>query len=163
MVKSLVKGVMKRDGMVVSFDQSKITNAILKAAIAAKIPDRQLVKHISDDVIIMLNTGFRDRTPTVEEIQDVVVRVLLKEQKNVAHVYLTYRQRRAEVREKKQLLFGVYDDLKLDLNATKVLSKRYLQRDENARIIETPKRMFRRVARVIATSDSQYGGSPKQS
>jgi len=163
MIKSLVKSVRKRDGTVVPFDQSKITNAILKAAAVAKIPDRQLANHISDDVLIMLNTRFRDRIPTVEEIQDVVVRVLLKEQKDVAHIYITYRQRRAEVREKKQLLFGVYDDLKLDLNATKVLSKRYLQRDENGRIIETPKQMFRRVARVIATSDSQYGGSPKQS
>ncbi|VVB73122.1 Vitamin B12-dependent ribonucleoside-diphosphate reductase [uncultured archaeon] len=163
MIKSLVKSVRKRDRTAVPFDRSKITNAILKAAAAAGIPDGRLARHMSDEVLIALNTRFRGGIPTVEEIQDAVVSVLMREQKDVARVYITYRQRRAEIREKKQLLFGVYDDLKLDLNATKVLSKRYLQRDENNRIIETPKQMFRRVARVIATSDSQYGGSPKQS
>jgi len=163
MIKSLIKSVRKRDGSIVAFDQSKITNAILKSTVAAKQPDKGLAQHASEAVLIVLNSKFRGRVPTVEDIQDVVVDVLLKEKKDVARVYITYRQKRAEVREKKQLLFDVYDDLKLDLNATKVLSKRYLQRDENGRIIETPKQMFRRVARVVATSDSQYGGSPKQS
>jgi ribonucleoside-diphosphate reductase alpha chain len=44
----------------------------------------------------------------------------------------------------------------LSLNARKILNRRYLQKDENGKIIETPQEMFRRVARRIASSDLLY-------
>ncbi len=45
-------------------------------------------------------------------------------------------------------------------NARTVLSKRYLKKNEELEPIETPSDMFWRVARVIASVDSEYGASP---
>ncbi len=51
--------------------------------------------------------------------------------------------------------------LKLSENALKVLQRRYLNKDEQGKVIETPEGMFRRVARSIALADKQYGKSEK--
>jgi ribonucleoside-diphosphate reductase alpha chain len=47
-------------------------------------------------------------------------------------------------------------DIKLSANARRVLEKRYLRRDENDQIIETPSEMFRRVARAVASVETKY-------
>ena len=47
----------------------------------------------------------------------------------------------------------------LSQNATKVLEKRYLKKDEEGKIVEGPEDLFRRVARSIAVADAQYGKS----
>ena len=47
----------------------------------------------------------------------------------------------------------------LSQNATKVLEKRYLKKDEEGKIVEAPEDLFRRVARSIAVADAQYGRS----
>jgi ribonucleoside-diphosphate reductase alpha chain len=44
----------------------------------------------------------------------------------------------------------------LSLNAWKVLERRYLLKDEKGKIIETPKEMFRRVARCVSRVDLRY-------
>ncbi len=49
-------------------------------------------------------------------------------------------------------------DLKLTANTLKVLEKRYLAKDEQGRVIETPAEMFARVARNIAQAEVAYGG-----
>lgn len=41
-------------------------------------------------------------------------------------------------------------------NAVKVLEKRYLAKDENGNLIETPELMFRRVAKTVAMADKEY-------
>lgn len=48
-------------------------------------------------------------------------------------------------------------ELNLTDNARTVLEKRYLQKNAEGEVIETPEEMFRRVARNIATADEQYG------
>ncbi|RJQ45572.1 MAG: adenosylcobalamin-dependent ribonucleoside-diphosphate reductase [Nitrospiraceae bacterium] len=50
----------------------------------------------------------------------------------------------------------------LSENALKVLRTRYLLKDENGVIKETPDKLFRRVARFIASAESAYGGSPDE-
>jgi ribonucleoside-diphosphate reductase alpha chain len=47
-------------------------------------------------------------------------------------------------------------DGKLTPNALRVLEKRYLRRDENDEIIETPDEMFRRVANSVASIETSY-------
>ena len=47
----------------------------------------------------------------------------------------------------------------LSENAIKVLEKRYLKKDDDGKVVETPDEMFWRVARNIATADSYYGKS----
>jgi len=50
--------------------------------------------------------------------------------------------------------------LKLTTNAKIVLEKRYLLQNERGEVIETPKQLFRRVAKTIAANESRYGGDP---
>ncbi len=46
--------------------------------------------------------------------------------------------------------------LSLSPNALKVLEKRYLKKDEEGKVVETPEDLFRRVAKSIASADLQY-------
>jgi len=46
---------------------------------------------------------------------------------------------------------------KLSENALKVLERRYLKKDEQGKVIETPEEMFLRVAKAIALADKFYG------
>jgi len=50
----------------------------------------------------------------------------------------------------------------LSQNAIKVLEKRYLTRNEEGEIIETPEELFLRVARHVATADLLYGKTPQE-
>ena len=52
--------------------------------------------------------------------------------------------------------------LKLSTNAIEVLKRRYLKKDEDGKIIETPEELFRRVATAIAQIDALYGKSEKE-
>ncbi len=47
--------------------------------------------------------------------------------------------------------------LNLSQNALAVLQKRYLKRNEEGKVIETPESLFRRVARHVASADALYG------
>lgn len=49
--------------------------------------------------------------------------------------------------------------MKLSQNAIKVLERRYLSKDADGRVIETPEGMFRRVAKAVAGADVLYGDS----
>lgn len=51
--------------------------------------------------------------------------------------------------------------LHLSPNALKVLEKRYLKKDEEGKVVETPGDLFLRVARSVAAADSGYGKSPE--
>ena len=46
-------------------------------------------------------------------------------------------------------------------NALKILRKRYLKKDENGVVIETPEEMFARVARSVATAEAKYSDNNK--
>jgi ribonucleoside-diphosphate reductase alpha chain len=47
-------------------------------------------------------------------------------------------------------------DIKLTPNALKVLERRYLLKDAEGRVVETPEKLFRRVAHAIAEVDDTY-------
>jgi ribonucleoside-diphosphate reductase alpha chain len=49
--------------------------------------------------------------------------------------------------------------MKLSENALKVIRARYLIKNENGDVIETPDDMFRRVAKTIASAENLYGGN----
>jgi len=46
----------------------------------------------------------------------------------------------------------------LDTVAKTVLRRRYLRRDENGNVVETPAELFRRVAETLARAEGQFGG-----
>jgi len=151
-----IKKIRKRDGRIVDFQQEKITNAIFKAMVAVGEKDKKLAKKLSNEVVEILEKRFEGKKiPSVEEIQDIVEEVLIKNRlSKVAKAYILYRKKRAEIRKLKRVL-GVKDDLKLSLNAIQVLKARYLLKDERGRIIETPKEMFQRVAKVISRGNKE--------
>jgi len=51
--------------------------------------------------------------------------------------------------------------LELSENAARVLERRYLRKDSEGRVIETPEQMFARVARHIAKAEKRYGGDAR--
>ncbi len=51
------------------------------------------------------------------------------------------------------------NELQISRNARKVLERRYLLKDKQGRVIESPEDMFNRVARFIAAADQAYGAS----
>lgn len=153
----MISKIRKRDGGIVSFDKNKITRAIEKSILAVGVKDKKLAERLSQQVIKIVNKRFARKIPGVEDVQDIIEHVLIENGlAKVAKAYIIYRQKRREVREAKRI-FGIEDDLKLSVNAVRILEKRYLLKDEFGNLIETPKKMFKRVARVVATVDSLYG------
>lgn len=154
-ISSKIKSVKKRDGQIVPFNQEKITNAVFKATVAVGQPDREQAQQISTQVTDLLNQRYPgDYVPNIEEIQDIVEEVL-KNYPTLANVYKLHRTKRAETREFRRLI-GVEDELKLDPNALTVLKKRYLLKDTDGNIIETPAQLFRRVARAVAGIEVKF-------
>ncbi len=151
-----ISKIRKRDGRIVDFDSRKISNAIYKAMRAVGMGNRELAGRLAGEVVEVLKGRFRGEIPSVEDVQDIVEEVLIKNgYAEVAKAYILYRHERAEIREKKRL-FGVIDDLKLTVNAVSVLERRYLRKDDKGNVIETPAEMFRRVAKAIAAPDRIY-------
>ncbi len=95
--------VVKRNGAVVPFNRERITNAIYRAAVAVGGRDRSIAETLTDAVITILENGCspqgngtQDDLPTVEEIQDIVERVLIENgHARTAKAYILYRKERA--------------------------------------------------------------------
>jgi ribonucleoside-diphosphate reductase alpha chain len=134
--------VIKRDGSSVPFDKKKIAMAIFKAMLSVKIGSMEEANKLADYVAQDLEMS--SEVPTVELIQDTVENVLMTRKINdvsyiaAAKAYILYREKRNTIRQEKEFI-GVKDDLKLSLNAVKVLEARYLFKDSEGKIIETPK------------------------
>jgi uridine kinase len=91
-----VKLVKKRDGRIVPFTRDRITNAIYRAAVAVGGRDRKTSERLSDQVVSILDEQYApDKIPTVEEIQDIVEKVLIENgHARVAKAYILYRDER---------------------------------------------------------------------
>ena len=101
-----MKYVRKRDGRLEPFDQERIINAIWKAAKAVGGRDKELAKRLSDKVVEELKKRFgEDGVPTVEEIQDVVEKVLIENgHAKTAKAYILYRKQHQDLRELAEIL-----------------------------------------------------------
>jgi ribonucleoside-diphosphate reductase alpha chain len=154
--------IKKRDGRIVDFDSSRIKDAIHKAFIAVELKDGERAENITEEVVELLEEDFQQRIPSVEDAQDYVVKVLKKDgYEKVADAYQDYRKKKEEIRGLKEKL-GILEP-KLTVNALEVLRARYLLKDEQERIKETPVQLFVRVARAVAEVDKKYGEDPNRS
>ena len=146
--------IRKRDGRILTFDSSKITDAIFKAAEEVGRPDYPLAKSLMEEVVRRLAKKLRIQRsyiPSIEEIQDTVEQVLIdRGQAKIAKAYILYRQKRSEIRKEKAQILNkeAIDevDKKFDLNALRVLTSRYLRKDTHSNVVESPKELFTRVA-----------------
>ncbi len=91
--------IKKRNGRVVEFDPSKITNAIQKAGEATGEFDEREAKKLTMRVISLARDLRLGSTPEVEEIQDIVERVLLDSPfYKTAKAYIIYREQHNQIR-----------------------------------------------------------------
>lgn len=180
---SLIVKIRKRDGRIVDFEQSKISNAIYKALVATGKADYPLSERLAAKVVQkMVQQGYssspsslssttaaaavekqqqREAIPSVEDVQDMVESILIEEGlSETAKSYILYRHERRKVRDEKMKILNKKDldevDKALDINSLRVLAARYLLRDSNNEIIEGPKQMFERVATLVAIADLMH-------
>ncbi|MCK4898546.1 MAG: hypothetical protein KAS38_07205, partial [Anaerolineales bacterium] len=101
-----IKYVVKRSGAVVPFTPDRITNAIYRAAVAVGGRDRSIAEDLSRQVVQTLDEQIpAGQNPTVEEIQDIVEKVLIENgHAKVAKAYILYRDERARKRTESAML-----------------------------------------------------------
>ncbi|MDO4388048.1 MAG: anaerobic ribonucleoside triphosphate reductase [Eubacteriales bacterium] len=110
----MVEYIKKRDGRVVAFDRDKIYEAMNKAFTANHNPKpASVLNKLTDQVIAQMEQTFSaDSIPSVEEIQDMVERVLIDNGfVLIAKDYILYRAERSRIREMNTRLMQVYDDI----------------------------------------------------
>ncbi|MGH9909162.1 MAG: ATP cone domain-containing protein, partial [Nitrososphaerales archaeon] len=157
---AVISKIKKRDGRVVEFASSKISNAIYKALVATKRADYQLADRLAGKVVQrLLKQGYdENNTPSVEDVQDIVESVLIEEGlSETAKSYILYRHERRKIREEKMKVLErtTLDEVDkvFSVNSLRVLASRYLLRDETGRIVESPKELFERVAITVTLPD----------
>lgn len=97
--------IRKRDGSVEKFHPEKITWAIFKAAAACGGNDFGRAEALSTEVIDIALGKLGDRIPEVEEIQDIVEKVLIENgHAKTAKAYILYREKRAGARNLNALI-----------------------------------------------------------
>ncbi|MEI6627374.1 MAG: anaerobic ribonucleoside-triphosphate reductase, partial [bacterium] len=106
MGESEIKQIRKRGGDIVDFDLAKIVTAIYKALSAIGKDDMEAAKKMANQVVLAVNGKFHHRSiPAVEEIQDIVEEVLVKnDQYKAAKSYILYREQHARLREMKKMI-----------------------------------------------------------
>ena len=108
MTEHKVEHIRKREGDIVPFDADKITEAVFKAFKSVEEGDRSKAERVSEQVVSILGITCRDgRIPTVEEVQDLVEKMLIENgHVSVAKAYILYRDQHAKLRESRRLLEG---------------------------------------------------------
>ncbi|MEK6867589.1 MAG: ATP cone domain-containing protein, partial [Nanoarchaeota archaeon] len=92
--------VQKRSGEIVQFDKEKITSAIFKAAQSVGGSDTHQAKVITENVMNVLEQKYHTTVPSVEEIQDVIEKVLIETgHAKTAKAFILYRAEREKARK----------------------------------------------------------------
>ena len=105
----MFKKIVKRDGKVATFKPEKIADAIASAGLATEEFKQDRAKALTEKVLKRAEETIHQRTPNVEQIQDIVEQVLMESAfKRTAKEYITYRQERNRIREAKSNLMNIY-------------------------------------------------------
>lgn len=108
----MITHIIKRDGRKVPFNIEKIAGAIFKAAQAQGGSNYDEAMDISAKVCEFIERQYKNATPTVEQVQDMVEKVLIEEgHAQTAKAYILYRADRTRSREMKSNLMKVLGDL----------------------------------------------------
>jgi ribonucleoside-diphosphate reductase alpha chain len=154
-------------------NRTQIARAVFSAAESMGIADREVVERITGQVIKRLEKtqalpgaeqplpGMEDlvstarrqrkRLPTASEIQAIVEEILAsKEMSQREEVKPKMETAKVKSRVKSGGRVNLSD------NALRVLERRYLKKDAQGQVIETPQEMFRRVSGTIASAELRY-------
>ena len=125
-----IKSIIKRNGQEVNFNINKIAAAIFKAAESVGGKNEQLASSLAQKVILELRKKLPGKTPTVDNVQDLVEKVLIEEgHAKTAKAYILYRYKKKEQRERRELIMGKEssdENLLFSDEALKILERRYL-------------------------------------
>ncbi|MEW6064410.1 MAG: anaerobic ribonucleoside-triphosphate reductase [Bacillota bacterium] len=109
--------IRKRDGREVTFDETKITEAIFKAAKAVGGEDRQTAMELTLEVLKMLKKQYNGHIFGVEEVQDMVEKVLIEAgHARTAKAYILYRHQRTRLRDAKSDLMDAVEEILEETN-----------------------------------------------
>lgn len=165
---SPITKIQKRDGRIADFDQERITEAIWKAAQSVGGTDRSYAQQISNQVAAVLEVFYKntETVPNVEQIQDLVEKILIEGgHAKTAKAYIIYRQKQTEQREEKEAILGkdkAEESLSFSTNALKVLQRRYLLKDDEGNITESPEDLLHRVANAVSKAEEKYEGNQEE-
>ena len=127
--------------------RDRVAQAVFAAAESMGISDRKLLEKFTEQVSQRLEVahpfpGMEELVPrqTKQPVSSSRIRAMVKE-------ILTADEFSPQARS--QVISGI----KLSANALRVLERRYLTKDGEGRVIETPQELFRRVARHIASAE----------
>ncbi|MEW6232172.1 MAG: vitamin B12-dependent ribonucleotide reductase [Chloroflexota bacterium] len=174
--------IVERDGRVIPFDRERITNSILAAAEGAgEEITWERARELTEQVLLRLEREHAgaalplpgletarpspDGVPSVEEVRELITEVLLENgQTQSAMSYLLRRRQRRRsmppAAASAPVSTGVAAGVPLlTENAITVLERRYLRKDNEGKVIETPQEMFNRVAQAVAQADLIYDPS----
>lgn len=104
--------IKKRNGVIESFDRKRIERAMKIAIESVWWKDFSTIESMTDKVIELLNWKVWKWIANVEDIQDTVEEVLIKEwHDSVAKSYILYRQKRAQSREDRKVVIEVWQSM----------------------------------------------------
>ncbi len=107
-----ISNIKKRDGRTVSFDVTKIANAISKAFEATYKPNSQDVAAALAEQVESILEMEGNSLPDVEHIQDIVEKVLMDSGYiTTAKAYILYRSERSRRREMRTRLMQTYEEI----------------------------------------------------
>ncbi len=131
----MFKTIKKRDGREVPFDETKITDAIFKAARAVGGEDRQTAMELTIEVLKYLKKKYNGNLFGVEEVQDIVEKVLIKAgHARTAKAYILHRDKRTRMRDAKGELMDAVEEILEETNR------------ENANISNSPSAKMLQIA-----------------
>ncbi|MEG0314152.1 MAG: anaerobic ribonucleoside triphosphate reductase [Erysipelotrichaceae bacterium] len=113
----MITVIKKRDGREISFIPEKITRAIYLAAstVAAREggnADYNVAETLTSKVVGALNKKYSEEVPSVEEVQDAVVKILIESgHAKTSEAYILYRAERNKIRNMKTRLMKNIEEI----------------------------------------------------
>jgi len=130
--------------------RDRVARAVFAAAESMGISDRKLLESFTEQVSQRL--GVAHPFPGMEEFVPRQIKQPLSPSQIQAMVKEILTADEFSPQARSQVVSGI----KLSDNALRVLERRYLSKDGDGKVIETPQELFHRVARHIASAESHY-------
>ena len=142
-------------------NRTRIARAIFAAAESMGMSDRTKIEQLTSEVIdrmerpqplpgmehlVTKSKHSQTRLPSDDEIEAMVREILVKKRQPETKEIVSPMKTEA----------SESTAIKLTENALQVLERRYLKKDKQGQVIETPEEMFRRVAHAIASAETIY-------